>query len=223
MSLGIVSSISRSTVGLKAYMPALARLLVGSVGFSVNPVTRPLSVDVHHATARRVLGAEDGQRCFGVAAPVEIDQGSQIEVRQIVGVDRQEELFVLHPRSMVPEGAGTAQELRLEGRADGRRPVARLQVLLDEVGQVVEVDQHLVHSGAMEGVEPEVEQRRASDGEQAFRGVVRDRPQPACRCPAASRKAFMKPPVRTTPRERMLAFAASRMPSSPSMSSSHSA
>ena len=30
-----------STVGLNAYMPALARSLVGSVGFSVNPVTRP--------------------------------------------------------------------------------------------------------------------------------------------------------------------------------------
>ncbi len=41
MSLGGVSSISRSRLGLKAYMPALAKLPIGSGGFSLNPVTRP--------------------------------------------------------------------------------------------------------------------------------------------------------------------------------------
>ena len=45
----------------------------------------------------------------------------------------------------------------------------------------------------LEGVEPEIEQRRAFDGQHALRSVVRDRPQPAS-VPAASRNAFIGHP-----------------------------
>ena len=114
-------------------------------------------VDLDHATARRMLGTEHGQGCLGIASAVEVDQASQVEVRQVVGIERQEELLVLHPSSMVTKGTGTAQELWLECRADGRRAAPRLQVSQDDVGKVMEVDQHLVHLRTMQGVEPEVQ------------------------------------------------------------------
>ena len=87
---------------------------------------------------------------------------------------------------------------------------------------MMKVDQHLIDPRAMEGVEPEVEQRRASDGEQALRCVVCDRPQPGAG-PRGQQEGLHEATFRTTPSERMLALAASRIPSSPSMSSSHSA
>ena len=68
-------------------------------------------IDLYHAAARRVLGTEHGQGCLGIASAVEVDQASQVEVRQVVGIERQEELLVLHPNSVVTKGAGTAQEL----------------------------------------------------------------------------------------------------------------
>ena len=86
----------------------------------------------------------------------------------------------------------------------------------------MKVDQHLVHFRTMEGVEPEVEQRRASNRQQALRGVIRDRPQPAAG-PRREQERLHGATLRTTPSERMLAVAASRIPSIPSMSSSHSA
>ena len=41
MSLGGLPSISSSTLGWKAYMPAFVKSETGSVGFSTNPMTRP--------------------------------------------------------------------------------------------------------------------------------------------------------------------------------------
>ena len=129
MSLGGVSSISRSTrriEGIHAGVGQIARGLGWLLGEAGHETAR---IDVHHTAARRVLGAEHGQRCLGMTASVEIDQGSQVEVRQVVGVDRQEELFVLDPGSVMSESPRTAQELWLEGCPDGRRPVSRLYVL----------------------------------------------------------------------------------------------
>ena len=111
--------------------------------------------------------------------PVGVDERPQIEVREVVGVAGQEELFALDPLPVGDERAGAAEQFRLEDRADRRRPGARGEVAAHHVRQVMEVDQDLVDPRAVERVEPDVEQGPAADGQHALRGGVGDRPQPA--------------------------------------------
>ena len=108
---------------------------------------------------------------------VRVDERPQVEVREVVGVARQEELFVLDPGAVGQQRPGAAEQLRLEERADRRRSGALGQVAAHHLRQVVQVDEHLVDARRVEGVEPDVEQRAVVDDQHALRGGVGDRPQ----------------------------------------------
>ncbi len=97
-----------------------------------------------------------------------------------------------------------------------------MQVLQHDVGQVVQVDQNLVHLRTMKSIEPEIEKRCPADGQHALRNVICDRPESAARS-RRQQERLHEVTFRTTPNDRMLAFASSSTPSSPSIPSSQSA
>ena len=141
-------------------MPAFARSDTGSAGFSANPMTRP-------AASSSTTPPADGRSewntvkvAIGVMVPVGVDQGPQVEIREVVGVAGQEDLFTVDP---VPVGERACRRCRaVPARRTCARPAARLRagdVVAHHIGQVVEVDQDLVDAGAVERVEPDVEQR----------------------------------------------------------------
>ena len=222
MSLGGEPLISRSRLGLKAYMPALAKLPIGSRGFSLKPVTRPDWSMSTTPYARRVFDREHCQGCHRIAPAVEVDQASQVEIGQVVRVEREEELLVLHPSPMLAKRSCTAQELWLEGSMNCRWFLAGVQVVQHDVGQMVQVDQNLVHLRTMKCIEPEIEKRCPADRQHALRNVICDRPEATARS-RRQQKRLHEVTLRTTPNDRMLAFASSSTPSRPSMPSSQSA
>ena len=123
---------------------------------------------------------------------------------------------------MASERAGAAEQLRLEDRADRRRPVARGKVAAYHVRQVVQVDQDLVDTRAVERIEPDVEQGPVADDQHALRGGVGDRPQAAADS-RGEEEGLHASAFRTTPRARIRAFASASTPSRPSMPSSQAA
>ena len=114
MSRGGGPPISSSTPGWKAYIPAFTRSETGWLGFSVEPDDRAGRVEFHDAPGGRPFGMEDGQRRDRAVFPVRLDQGSQIEIGEVVGVAGQEHLFPVHPGPVGGERAGAAEQFRLE-------------------------------------------------------------------------------------------------------------
>ena len=99
--------------------PALIRSETGLAGFSANPVTRPAASSLHDASRRRPFGVEHRQGRDRAMVPVRVDQRPQIEIREVVGVAGQEELFPVDP---VPVGERAFRRCRA---VPARRPCAR--------------------------------------------------------------------------------------------------
>ena len=97
MSHGGMAPISSSTSGWKAYMPAFVRSETGFSGFSVNPVTRPASSSSMTPPAEGIRRVEHRQGRDRAVLPVAVDEQPQVEVREVVGVAGQEEVFALAP------------------------------------------------------------------------------------------------------------------------------
>ena len=74
MSFGGVPPISSSTLGWKAYMPALARSETGWAGFSANPVTRPAASSSTTPPADGCSRVEHRQGRDRAVLPVGVDE-----------------------------------------------------------------------------------------------------------------------------------------------------
>src|SRR5258708_15658464 len=103
-----------------------------------------------------------------------------------------------------------------------RRASAHGNMLADDIREVMEVDEDLVHPGLGERVQPDVEHGLACDRYHALRGGVGDRPE-ATANPGREEECLHPAAFRTTPRSRIRAFAAASTPSRPSMPLSQSA
>src|SRR5262249_15611282 len=114
------------------------------------------------------------------------------------------------------------EKLRFEERADRWRPGTRGEVAPHHVRQVVQVDEDLVNTRAIERVEPDVEHGLSVYGQHALRGGIGDRPQAAAN-PRGEKERLHVPAFRTTPRARIRAFASASTPSRPSMPLSQAA
>ena len=91
--------------------------------------------------------------------PVSIDELAQIEVREIVGVARQERLFAVDSPPVGEKRAGAPEQFWLEEGADRWRRGACGNVAAHHVWQVVKVDEDLIDTRTAERIEPDVEQR----------------------------------------------------------------
>ncbi len=151
-----------------------------------------------------------------------IDEGSEVEIGQIVGVARQEERLALHPVAVRDECPRAAEQLGLIHRAYGGRAVPGLEVTLDLIGEMVGVDQHLGDAGEVEGVEPPVEQGGAPDRQQAFGLLVGERTQPRTEA-GGEKEGLHWYDIRTTPSWRIRALASLRTQSRPCLFSSQAA
>src|SRR5262245_11986269 len=179
-------------------------------------------VELHNPPGRRIRRVKNRQGRDRVVLPVTVDERSQIEIRDVVGVARQEELFTVDPPPVGEERAGAAQQLRLEVGADRGRRRTRGKVAAHHVRKVVEIDENLVDSRAAELVEPDVEQGPTVDDQHALRGCIGDRPQAAADT-RGEQEGLHASAFRTTPRARIRAFAPASTPSRPSMPSSQAA
>ena len=74
----------------------------------------------------------------GVVRPVRVDQGSQVEVGEVVGVQRQEHLFPVDPIPVGAQRAGAAEQFGLEDGQDRGRRGPRGHVVAHHAGQMVE-------------------------------------------------------------------------------------
>ena len=102
-------------------MPALVRSEPARLGFSANPMTRPAASS---STTPPADGFGEWNTVRVAIAPcclVRVDERSQVEVGEVVGVAGQEELFAVDPLPVGGERARAAEQFRLEDRADRRR------------------------------------------------------------------------------------------------------
>ncbi len=88
--------------------------------------------------------------------------------------------------------------------------------------QVMQVDEDLTDTRAVERVEPDVEQGTAAEDQHALRGGIGNRPEPAADS-RAQEEGLHAPAFRTTPRARIRAFASASAPSRPAMPPSQAA
>src|SRR5689334_4002165 len=151
-----------------------------------------------------------------------VHERSQVEIREVVGIAGQEDLFAVHPLPVGGERTRAAQQLRFVERPNRREPLIPGQITAYHVRQVVQVEEDLVDTGPVERVKPDVKQGPTVDVQHALRGDVGDRPQAAAD-PGREEKRLHASALRTTPRARIRAFASVSTPSRPSMPSSHSA
>jgi hypothetical protein len=80
-------------------------------------------VQFHDASGRGVHRVEHGQGRDRAVAQVRVDERPQVEIREVVGVADQEELFAVHPPPVGGQRTRAAEKFGLVEHADRRRPL----------------------------------------------------------------------------------------------------
>ena len=203
--------------------PALARSLRGSAGFSSNPTTRP-SCTSTMPHCGRVGGAEQRQRGDRRARAVRVDRAPQVEVGQVVGVDRQEHVLVGDEVAVRAHRPGAAEQLRLLATCTHGGPTRR-PVGSHDGRQVVQVDQHLVDARPRPAHPARCRAAAdPADPDHALGRRVGDRPQPGAE-PGGQQERLHRDRAAAgrRPSDRIFASASARTASSPGMPASHAA
>src|SRR6185312_936062 len=151
-----------------------------------------------------------------------VDQGPQVEIREVVSVTGQEHVVLANPVPAGGKRARAAEQLRLKDRTYSRRPITRGEVTAHHVWQVMEVDENLVDTCGVERLEPDIDQGPPVDDYHAFRHSVGDGPQPAADA-GSEQESLHGVVLRTTPRARMRASASASTLSRPSIPLSQAA
>jgi hypothetical protein len=94
---------------------------------------------------------------------VEVDEGRQVEICEVVGITGEEKLFTGDPAPIGDESTGAAEQLGLEKCPYCGRASAALDMVADDLWQVMRVYDHLVDAGLVQGVQPDVEQGLTAD------------------------------------------------------------
>src|SRR6185437_378870 len=115
-------------------------------------------IDLHDASGRRLVGMEYRQSRDRPVLTMHVDQGPQVEIREVVSVTGQEHVVLANPVPAGGKRARAAEQLRLEDRTYSRRPITRGEVTAHHVWQVMEVDENLVDTCGVERLEPDIDQ-----------------------------------------------------------------
>ena len=150
-------------------------------------------------------------------AAVKVDQGAEIDVAEVVGIDHHD---LLRPRREVPIGmdrARRAQKLRLMAFAElqAARRILPRDVGTHRLGQVVGVEQRLADARRFQRVAPVVEHRPTAHLDQAFGHGVGERAQPRAQTARQQKRArhHQELTARTTPSAAISLSDCSRMSS----------